>query len=54
MSSALVALAALFGTRDMSQAELVASLRLRIELLERKPAPDQRPDLACVLALIAK
>ncbi len=33
-----------------SQAELIASLRLRLETLERRPGPDLRPDLAGILA----
>ena len=33
-----------------AQAELIASLRRRIDMLERKPVPDQRPDLAGALA----
>ena len=37
-----------------AQAELIASLRRRIDMLERKPPPDQRPDLAGALARISK
>jgi hypothetical protein len=38
------------GTGSRSQAELIASLRRRIDILERRPGPDQRPDLADILA----
>jgi len=37
-----------------AQAELIASLRRRIEILEQRPALDQRPDLAGMLARISK
>ena len=33
-----------------SQAELIVELRRRIDILERRPGPDQRPDLAGALA----
>jgi hypothetical protein len=39
------------GTGSRSQAELIASLRRRIDILERRrPGPDQRLDLAGILA----